>query len=516
METAVAGSPDARHPWSAELVASARQVVRSPRALWGVNLSYVIEGIVYFGLLTVLGKFCAENIGLSDLHAGWIYSAVTGGITFAMLLLGGVCDWLGLRRGLVLSLAVMAAGYGIVAFAGTLMPAQGPGGTRLLVLGCGLFLVVTGFGIYKPAVYAGVKRYARPQDAAVAYAVVYGMVNLGSFLVGFISPPVRQHFQSIAPPNGLTAVFWAYCALAAAAVVLALALITKSADAAAAAEGQEAAARGAVSDVVASTSQSALARPNNAFVIVCSVLAVAALAGTLTGTRAYPMLFLATLFAGLAAWDYLKRRPGHPFRDARFVAFIFVLIPVQTLLAHQWLTVPYYCDRAFRGTPVSQYFEFFSNLNPLVIFVSAPIIAAFTGRAGVYRMMIVGTLVMALPSFLLSIGPNTPLFLLYVLLMSIGEAMWQPRFLQWVAEIAPPGKAGIYMGIGQFPWFLTKLLTGLYSGYFIDHYCPRPELGLPMRTGEMWLIYGLIAMTSPVVLIAGRRRMSPGAHGSQI
>jgi len=206
------------------------------------------------------------------------------------------------------------------------------------------------------------------------------------------------------------------------------------------------------------------------------------------------------LTSGLAIWEFLRHRPTHPFRDVRFVFFIFILIPVQTLFAHNWLTLPYYLDRAFAGTLVGEYFEFFSNLNPILIFFLAPIIAAMTTKSNIYKMMIIGTLVMAAPTFLLSFGPSTVLLLTYIVLMTIGEAMWQPRFLQWIAEIAPKGRTGAYMGIGQMPWFLTKLITASYSGYFIANYVPKPETGLPMHTGKMWFIYGLIAIISPVAL----------------
>ena len=117
---------------------------------------------------------------------------------------------------------------------------------------------------------------------------------------------------------------------------------------------------------------------------------------------------------------------------------------------------------------------------------------------------------MALPTFLLALGPNVYLFLIYVLMTSLGEAMWQPRFLQWVAEIAPEGKTGSYMGIGQFPWFLTKMITSTYSGYMIARYCPKPGANLPMNTGTMWLLYALIAMISPIALVLARRWMAKG------
>jgi MFS family permease len=218
----------------------------------------------------------------------------------------------------------------------------------------------------------------------------------------------------------------------------------------------------------------------------------------------------AAVFGVLSVYEFLRVRPKHPFRNSRFSFFIFVLIPVQTLFAHVWLTVPFYLERAFQGSLVSEYYEFFTNINPILIFILAPLVAGFTARANVYTMMIIGTIVMAAPTFLLAVGPNVTLFLVYILLMSTGEAMWQPRFLQWVAEIAPPGQTGIYMGIGQFPWFLTKFLTGLYSGYFVGKYIPKPETGLPMNTELLWFIYGVIAMVSPIGLILARRWMVAG------
>jgi dipeptide/tripeptide permease len=111
---------------------------------------------------------------------------------------------------------------------------------------------------------------------------------------------------------------------------------------------------------------------------------------------------------------------------------------------------------------------------------------------------------MAAPTFFLVIGPNViPLFA-YILLMSIGEAMWQPRFLQLAAELAPEGKTGQYMGIAQFPWFLTKVLTSLYSGYLLSVYCPAEGT---QDTEMLWLLYGAIAMITPLALYFARNWM---------
>ncbi len=213
------------------------------------------------------------------------------------------------------------------------------------------------------------------------------------------------------------------------------------------------------------------------------------------------------LFVIAVIMVFLRVRPDHPFNNGPFVFFIFILIPVQTLFAHNWLTLPYYISRSFGGTWVGDWFEFFTNINPLLIFILAPLVAALTAKANVFRMMIVGSLVMAAPTFLLALPPNPILLLSYILIMSIGEAIWQPRFLQYVAELAPEGKTGIYMGIAQFPWFLTKMVTGFYSGWFLSNFIP--QMG-PQNPQTLWFIYGIIAMISPVALLMTAKWIQSG------
>ena len=496
--------------------------IRAPRALWGINVPYILEGLVYFGILTILGKYCSENVGLNDVYAGWIYGAVTGGITFSMLLLGGVTDKIGVRKSLALALGTMAIGRYMISLSGTLSLGSGLGSPMFFMLIGGLFLMVTAYGLYQPAAYAGVKRYTTPKTAAIGYAVIYSLMNLGAFIFGPISSSTRQAYEEVFPPNGLTAVFWVLTGITVLAFFASLFIITKRVDRRAV-ERVKKERQALEKDQGEKREPEAESKPvsqkpqvKNTFflaLLACAVFFLIVLLASLLDKVAFPVIFAVALFAAsvlAAGWEYLRHRPEHPFRDTKFVFFIFILIPVQTLFAHNWLTIPYYLDRAFIGTWVSDHFEILANLNPIIIFVITPIIAGLTARANIYRMMILGTLVMAAPTFLLVLGPHAVLFVIYIIIMSVGEAMWQPRFLQWVAEIAPEGKTGAYMGIGQFPWFMTKLLTSLYSGHFVANYIPLPETGKSLQTGSMWFYYALIAMISPVALFLARKWMVGG------
>ena len=158
----------------------------APKALWGINIPYILEGLVYFGILTILGKYSSENIALADSQSSLIYSAVTGGITFSMLLLGGFSDKIGVRKSLAIAFFSMLVGRILVALSGTLPLANGLWSPMFFTMLAGLLLMVTAYGLYQPAAYAGVKRYTTPKTAAMGYAVIYGFMNLRFSFLGEI------------------------------------------------------------------------------------------------------------------------------------------------------------------------------------------------------------------------------------------------------------------------------------------------------------------------------------------
>jgi dipeptide/tripeptide permease len=183
-----------------------------------------------------------------------------------------------------------------------------------------------------------------------------------------------------------------------------------------------------------------------------------------------------------------------------------VLLPVRTLFAHQWLTIPDYVIRCFPKAIGARY-EWFQGINPVVIVIGVPLIAAATRKVNIITMMILGTSVSALTTFLLVPGPGVGRLIAYIVLFSVGEAMWASRFLEYVADLAPAGQVGAYMGLAGIPWFLAKATTGLYSGHMIARYLP--EHG-HQDSGTLWLIYGLIALITPVGLLIGRKWVQRG------
>lgn len=551
-----------------EIVQPFIDLVHAPRALWGINAAYLLEGMVYFGMLMYLAMYFNEYVGLGDSMAGIMVGVLTSGITLSMFLFGGLADKWGVRIALIAAFFLLIVGR--VALAGGPTIGLAPGGLWSpihIVAMAGIVLIVLGYGMYQPAAYAGVRQFTTPKTAAMGFAMLYALMNLGGWIPSFFSP-IRKAF-------GISGAYWVFTAASVVALLLTVVILTKGVVDKATAEAK-AEKEAAKSDAQKEKEGEKKEKEDAAL------------------RKAKERGWLAVV----CHWFR-----NHPLADPKFSFFIFVLIPVQTLFAHNWLTLPVYVKRAYAppeaveacetaqpspeaatalqaagsdveklrdvtekhpGTAgackakeqiralskvkpkegeavdaaiakrteeakrtirtmdfrvastaawdknnvsevlrlwLGENYEFAVNFNPLLIFILVPIVTAMTQRRKVYNMMIVGTFVMAAPTFLLVFGASFWTLLGYLLIMTVGEAMWQPRFLQYAAEIAPEGRTAAYMGVAQFPWFMTKMIVPLYSGFFLSKYVPDEG---PVNSGQMWLIYGVIAITSTVLLVLAK------------
>jgi POT family proton-dependent oligopeptide transporter len=341
-----------------------------------------------------------------------------------------------------LTLTVLVIGFGRVLL--VLSPVGFFGLSPKICSWVALIIMAMGEGVIQPALYAGVKEYTDPRTATIGYSLLYAIMNLGIVAENFVSPFVRAEF-------GISGVYWMCIFITGLLLISQTTLFTKRIE--------------ETERVVTEA-----AKPEG------------------------PKLSIKQKLQEL------------PFLNPRFLFFIFVLLPVRTLFAHQWLTLPHYVMRAFPAAVGARY-EWFQGLNPFVIVIFVPLIAAMTRQVKVLTMMIIGTSLSAAVTFILVPGPHLSTLILYVVLFSLGEAVWSSRFLEYVADVAPAGKVGAYMGIAGVPWFFAKFTTGFYSGFMLERFCPE---GGPLDTGTMWLIYAIIATMSPLGLLAARKWIGKG------
>ncbi len=446
-----------------ELVSSFRALKGAPRGFWYTNYIYWLDGVAYFGMLTLLAMYFHDILGMSDDSGHKIVSAYMALITGFMLIFGPVSDKLGVRKSLLISVALYIVGRAALPLAPHFLPV---GSSMLLpVVFIGLLLAAAGNGFMQPASYAGVRKFSNKETATMGYGLLYAGMNLGIVFIGFVSARIRTgidlgenfRFEGF----GIEGVMW-FCVLVNVVMLLGLVFFfTPKVEQEAEQSGTEGAEQ---TDIEGSASGNF---PDRAI-----------------------------------AW--LKTSP---LSNARFMFFIFALMPVQTLFAYQFLVMPQFVTRAFSDVVANNMEVIVNVTNPLIIVLGVPIITAMTRKVPVYKMMIIGSLVSALPTFLFLLGPNFWLLMTYLVLFSIGEALWQPRFLQYAAELAPEGQTGAFIAFANMPWFMIKFIAGWYTGRMMDIYCPAEGA---LNTETMWLIYGLVAMISPVALVMAGKWVRKG------
>jgi dipeptide/tripeptide permease len=415
----------------------------------------------------------------------------------------------------------MVAGRALISIGPFIGLAPGLWGPLHLVTLAGIFFVVTGYGMYQPAAYAGVRQFTDEKTAAMGFAMLYALMNLGGYLPTYAFFIRDKEYLGWDIPG----VFWVYTAFTGVSLVATAIILTRKTekDAIAKARAQRSGTAEA-SKEEARPARAALDEskkvPVHLWIFLALVEGLFALIPFhwlkygLWGLSALALIVLLLLPAAPRK-RVLVWLANHPLGEPKFFFFIFALIPVQTLFTYNWFLIPQYVERCYADLQplhvlglsipqdwIGKYFEIASNFNPLLVFIAVPIVTALTYKRKVYNMMILGTFVMAAPSFLLAMGTNGLLLFSFLFIMTIGESMWQPRFLQYAAEIAPEGRTGEYMGVAQLPWFLTKVLVPLiYSGRMMEKFCPAEGVKSPQT---MWLICGCIAMVSTVLLLLAK------------
>ncbi|MCC7290472.1 MAG: MFS transporter [Phycisphaerales bacterium] len=525
---------------------------RLPRAFWIVIAIFVVESMAYFMALTLMNSYLTRDLGVPDRWASWFVSMFTMLVTLFMLGAGSFAESFGLRKALVGAMILCVLGRVLYAYVTALAPAGlgaaggaraaaaapdtglfSMGGPALLALVFALGVIALGEAILQPVCYSGVKQYTDEKTSSMGYGLIYALMNGGIVVGGAISSYVRPGVQSILDSAAPAAAEAATGALSDAAKAATEIATTVAAEAATTAAGAAEPARGLIVEWfdaavaalqplrdaldpalhwLAGWTGSGIQAVNWLCVatailalLMCFLLTRRTEANKLRPDRIREMRQADTRPTGDRLWSYLA---DGPFSNVRFMFFIFMLLPVRTLFAHQWLTLPEYVLRAY-PKEVSDYMEVVVNwVNAGIILVGVPIATALTRKVHVYTMMIIGSLVSAAPTFLLCSGPNLSLLITYLVVFSVGEALWSARFLEYASELAPEGRIAQYMGLANVPWLLAKGTTGFYSGFLLEAFCPKDG---PRHTGALWFIYGCIAMMSPIGLIVARRWVMAGS-----
>ena len=178
----------------------------------------------------------------------------------------------------------------------------------------------------------------------------------------------------------------------------------------------------------------------------------------------------------------------------------------------------------------------FGTLNPAMIVFLVPLISALTVNIRSYTMLMVGTAVSAGAVFLcflpdsvaLAIGdtwfgtwlfdywleapagsrdPFLVSFIIFIMVFTVGEAIWSPRLMQFSAEIAPKGKEGAYIALAMLPYFLGKIAATVMADILTTKYFSSEMVAYPDHEIS-WLWVAGMCLLSPIGMFIWRKHFN--------
>jgi MFS family permease len=214
-----------------------------------------------------------------------------------------------------------------------------------------------------------------------------------------------------------------------------------------------------------------------------------------------------------------------------YMAMLGILVFVRLTFYVFHVMFPTYAIRVFGDDfPVA---SIFGSLNPAMIIFLVPLISTLTVNVRSYTMLIVGTAVSAGSVFLCFMPESMALYIgdtwlgtwifdywleapignqdpflvslvVFIIVFTVGEAIWSPRLMQFSAEIAPRGKEGAYISLAVLPYFLGKIAATVMADMLTAQYFSEGMVEYPDHHLS-WAWIGGMALISPVGMIIWRK-----------
>lgn len=412
-------------------------------AFWAANTMELIERWAFYGVRTVLGLYIVDAVA----HGGLEFTHIQKGEIYAWwglvqsllpMFSGGYADRYGYKNTVAVAIAIKIIGYLLM-------------GTQHSYWGffAGCLLLGAGTAIFKPGVNGIIANSVNPRKSSVAWGIFYAMVNIG----GFLGPWVAGYLRIIS---------WSYVFYVNAALValnyLTLVMFKEP------------------------------ARPNSdrADARVSPWREVTSILWTSVRDIFEPRVagFL-ILFSGfwlmfMQLFDLLPN-----FIDD-WVDSSHVLATLGTLL-HQ----PQWVALARAGGQIQP--EWMVNIDAGAIMLFMVPIAAASRRLTTLQAIIWGILVSSLGMILAGGTISGGWCMLGILVFAVGEMLSSPKLFEYMGEIAPPEKRGLFMGYSQVPIAIGWFFGNKLSGYLYENWGDKVNLAKKYMAAKLGMTPQAIA-----------------------
>ena len=183
-------------------------------------------------------------------------------------------------------------------------------------------------------------------------------------------------------------------------------------------------------------------------------------------------------------------------KDGVFMAFLAVSAISVIVYMQMNTTLSVYLRDVHQIT--TQQFGYILSLNAAMVVVFQFWITRRISKYAPMLLMTFGTLFYLVGFTMYGFVATYPLFLLAMVVITIGEMIVSPTSTALVARLAPLEMRGRYMAVSGFSWIIPSAIGPLLAGLIMDNYDPR----------WLWYICGILAAISTLGFVVLHKRAS--------
>lgn len=412
-----------------------------------------LDSVASFLLDFVFVLYLSNEFRIGDVVTGWLYAMFGCLVIVYGLLFGCFIDYFGVQRVLVVGSAA--------SLLSRLCFINASDKTEAIL--CLIFLYPASTALTSPVIKLAIRRYTTKQDREYAFHIIYIVINVASLVAGLCLSLSRKWFLT-------------HCRLTPSGTVC---------------------TSGALFGMLKLT--------NSGFQ---SFLHVALLMGVGAGVL---QLIVAVSLLKLPPVSEPVDTPSLSF-DASyrtalslpnvwscFYIGIAIALGAGSLMRHFGATFPKYYTREFGHSAA---YETILMLNPLLILIFLPAFMFVKNRypfqIGLFGYLVIGSALSAASMFALVVETSRRACVAAMFLFTLGEVLWSPKLLELCVAVGEEGREGATLAVSAFPKFLSRASAGMVSGHLLGLFCAAHG---PRRSHIMWLILGVWAALTPVILL---------------
>ncbi len=474
---------------------------QSPRDMWILFAYLVITYIAYSSQNYSLTLFLSADCGLGDIAAGNYITVWSIMLSMVGMVAGALVDTIGIKRTLIFSIIFLLIARTSLVFI------TNP--WILFVVGFIPFAI--GFAIISPVISVAIKRFTTKESAALGFGLFYVIMN-GAYAIGGIffdkvrgAYIVKDVAGKVVNDNAGTVLMGMHFSTYQMLYLFVLGMTVVS--------------------IIALFFIRSVELDENGNTVTKEL-------------ENHGSGLTAVKNAALKTVNMLKSVVSEKYFWI-FISIITLTIFVRMVFFQFHYTFPKYGLRILGAE--AKIGAIYGVLNPVLIIFLVPLVSFLTKKISSYKLLVVGSIVSATSCFIVMIPAqsvawmtnsvwgelvfvkwlgmadslenlmkNPPVpeywpFIIFIVVFTIGEAIWSPKLMQFTAEIAPKGKEGTYLALAILPFFLAKLIAGPMSGILLNAYLPvgpnKEILGPYTEHYMVWVWIGAMAVITPIGLL---------------